>query len=139
MTSSSDAQRTVGLAHRASLAVLAGCAVLIWISSALSDGSLESQPSGTPDPVFPYTAVTLGVGAIACRQLALANARRGRSASGLSIACFALAAAIGVVGLTLFFVSGLVQSALLYTMGGAILALRPPPPSAPGPPPGERP
>jgi hypothetical protein len=76
--------------------------------------------------VFPYTALALGVGAIACRQRAVSNARRGRATLGLSIACFALAAGIGIVGLTLFWLEHLRQTALLYSVGGAILALRSP-------------
>lgn len=128
MISANDPQRTVRLAHRIALAVLAGCAVLIAaLSLALSEASPESHRSGTPAPVFPYTAVALGVGAIACRQQAVSNARRGHATPMLSIACFALAAGIGVVGLALFWLERLVQPALLYTVGGAILALRSPP------------
>jgi hypothetical protein len=133
MSTSADPKRTVLLAHKGSLAVLAVCAALTVIySMALPDEPGESRQSRTPAPVFPYTAVTLGVGAIACRQQALSNARRGRATPGLSIACFALAAGIGIVGMTLFWIEGLVQPALLYTMGGAILALRSPPPMPAG-------
>ena len=45
----------------------------------------------------------------------------------LSIACFALAASIGIVGLALFWVEHAVEPALLYTVAGAILAMRAPP------------
>lgn len=128
MSSSSDPERTVWLAHRGALAVLASCAALIGISWLALPAASSESPSQMPDPVFPYTAVALGVGAITCRQRAVSNARRGRATPGLFIACFALATGIGVVGLTLFWFQNMVQAALLYTLGGAILALRPPPP-----------
>lgn len=123
MNSASDPQRIVRLAHRGALALLAGCAALIGIFPLAIP---EAQASGTPAPVFPFTAFALGIGAIACRQRATSNARRGRASLGLSIACFALAAGIGIVGLTLFWLEHLRQTALLYAVGGAILALHSP-------------
>ncbi len=130
MTAASDPQRTVRLAHRGALAVLAGCAVLI----AASPSTLpETQTPVSPSPVFPYIAIALGVGAITCRQQASSAARSTRSALVLSILCFSLAASIGVVGVALFWFENLRQIGLLYTVGGAILAMRAPQPIRPGP------
>jgi hypothetical protein len=125
MSFTNEHQRT---AHRGALALLASCAVLIAVSSLTTSQTSPEAAPRAPAPVFPYTAIALGVGAIACRQQAFSSARRERPAVGLSIASFALAAGIGVVGLALFWLEELVQPALLYTVGGALLALRGPPP-----------
>jgi len=115
-------QRT---AHRGALAVLGACAVVI----AVSPSPLEpAEIPGTPPPLFPSIAVALGVAAITCRQLAASATRTAQTRFVLTIACFAFAAGIGIVGLALFWLEGMRRIALLYTMGGAILALRSPPP-----------
>ena len=127
MSPASDPQQIARLAHRGALGLLAGCAVLVGLLPvAFPEAFPQTDTSRFPDPVFPYTAIALGVGAIGCRQRAVSNARHGRTTLGLSIACFALAAGIGILGLVLFWVENLQQPALLYSVGGAILALRSP-------------
>lgn len=117
MSLTSDRRRTVRRAHRGALGVLAGCAA--WIATLPA-----TEASGEPPLVFPYVAITLGVGAITCRQLA--NRRRAKATLGFSIAVCVCGAGVGVVGLVLVWLEGMRQTALLYTVGGAILTLRSP-------------
>ncbi len=113
-----DRERTLRLAHRAALVALAGCAVLIATQSAPT--SSEALP-----PAFPYAAFGLGIAAIAFRQSAASTTRPVDTRIRLAVIGYALTAAIGGVGLVLVALEGQRQAGLLYTMGGAILALRP--------------
>jgi hypothetical protein len=118
------ARITLTRAHRGALFTLAACAAIV---AGFPADSVPSVPGGTsPPPIYPIVAFALGVCAIGCRQAAAGTARSEPVRVRLAVAAYALAAAIGVVGIALVAAEGHRQTALVYALGGAILALRPP-------------
>jgi len=106
--------------HRGVLAALAGFALVIWATGA-PDGS------GEVDRGFGIAALALAAASIIARRAA--PARRLRPGPlVLLLASPLLAGGVGLIGVVLAVGGGPRQVALLYVLGGAILALRPPPP-----------
>ena len=106
--------------HRGVLAALAGFALVIWATGA-PDGS------GEVDRGFGITALALAAASIIARRAAPARRLR-PGALVLLLASPLLAGGVGLIGVALAVGGGPRQVALLYVLGGAILALRPPPP-----------
>ena len=106
--------------HRGVLAALAGFALVIWATGA-PDGS------GEVDRGFGIAALALATASIIARRAT--PARRLRPGPlVLLLASPLLAGGVGLIGVVLAVGGGPRQVALLYVLGGAILALRPPPP-----------
>ncbi len=111
---------TPRLVHRGVLAALAGFALVIWATGA-PDGS------GEVDRGFGIAALTLAAASIVARRVAPATQLRpGHLVPQLASPL--LAGGVGLVGVVLAVGGGPRGVALLYVLGGAILALRPPPP-----------
>jgi hypothetical protein len=106
--------------HRGVLAALAGFALVVWVTGA-PDGS------GEVDRGFGIAALALAAASIIARRAAPATRLRPGYLVPL-LASPLLAAGVGLVGVVLAVGGGPRQVALLYVLGGAILALRPPPP-----------
>ena len=106
--------------HRGVLAALAGFALVIWATGA-PDGS------GEVDRGFGITALALAAASIVARRAAPATRLRPAHLVPL-LASPLFAGGVGLVGVVLAVGGGPRQVALLYVLGGAILALRPPPP-----------
>lgn len=106
-------------AHRGVLAILVLCAAAI---AATASGE-ASRPT---DPRYGLVAIVLAAGSILARRVTRDRASSPWHAR-LSLASLLLAGGIGLVGLLLAAGGGSRNTALLYVLGAAILALRPPP------------
>jgi hypothetical protein len=103
--------------QRGVLLTLAVCAVVIAATAA-------AETAAPPPHGFPIAAVALGVASVIARQAGAAAPARIRV--HLALASLLLAAGIGLVGVALALRGGPRGIALAYTLGGAILCLRPP-------------
>ena len=110
---------TLRTAHRASLAALAVCALVI------AAGAGESQ---VDVPGRSYTVAALALAALSIGGRLIANAPKTASHTSvrLLLASLALAVGIGVVGLLVSLEEGLWKTGLFYTLAGGMLAMRPP-------------
>ncbi len=123
--------RSLRRVHHGTLALLAVCALVIFASASPSD----DMGLGGTDIRFTASALGLGIVSIVMRGLA-ASAKRGiRVRLAFAISSFLLAGAIGIVGVALSVLRDEREAALLYAVGGVILALRGPPAPAPAGPP----
>ncbi len=115
-----DLMRGLRRVHRGVLATLAVCAVVI-VSQAdpTDDGGL-----GAADRRFTVAALALGLGSIVARSQASAPSTSLRLRVPLAIGALLLAGAIGGAGVGLAVVHDEREAALLYVVGGVILALR---------------
>ena len=114
-----NAERGVGIAHRTTLVALALCAITIALWP--TEASAAAAGSG-----FTIAALVCAVAAIFCRQLAAAARIGARLRRISSIAGFAFAGSTGLVAVALIASDGPRATALLYTLAGAIFAIRPP-------------
>ncbi len=106
--------------HRGVLATLAVCAIVIVSQTdPADDGGL-----GEADRRFTVAALALGLGSIVARSQASAPSTSLRLRVPLAIGALLLAGAIGGAGVGLAIVHDEREAALLYVMGGVILALR---------------
>jgi hypothetical protein len=108
----------VGIAHRTTLVALALCAVTIAL--------WPTEASAAAGSGFTIAALVCAVAAIFCRQLAAAARIGARVRRISSIAGFAFAGSTGLVAVALIASDGPRATALLYTLAGAIFAIRPP-------------
>lgn len=106
--------------HRVVLAALAGCALVIWATGA-------PDSSGAVDRGFGFAALGLAAASIVARRTTPATKLRPGHLVPL-LASLLFAGGVGLVGVVLTVGGGPRRVALLYVLGGAILALRPPPP-----------
>jgi peptidoglycan/LPS O-acetylase OafA/YrhL len=113
---------TLQAVHRAVLVALAVCAVVVW-SAGAPDAARE------PDRRFALAALVLAAASILTRRAAPAIRPRPGHAKWL-LASLLLAMGVALVGVALAIGGGPREVALLYVLGAAILALRPPPPLA---------
>ncbi len=113
--------RALQRVHRSILAMLALCAVLVF--TATSAAGAEAAPAARGG--FFQAAIALAVASILARTASV-SPRRPRTRIRLALASLVFAGAIGVVAVACAAIEGQRDAPLLYTLGGAILALRPP-------------
>ena len=123
--------RSLRRVHRGTLALLAVCAVVIF-ASASPNGDMGL---GGTDVRFTASALGLGIASIVMRGQAASPKRSFRARLAFAISSILLAGAIGIVGVALAMLRDEREAALLYAVGGVILALRGPPAPAPSGPP----
>jgi hypothetical protein len=114
--------------HRGVLAILVLCGVVIVAQADPAD----DDGLGGADRRFTLAALGLGVGSIVARRQSAAPATTARLRVPLAIGALLLAGAIGGVGVALALLQDEREAALLYVMGGALLALRASPTFLPG-------
>jgi hypothetical protein len=117
-----DLDASLRRVHRSVLALLGVCALVVAAGAATETG--ESAPP--PPAPYLFAAVLMALASVAARGPARGPAP-GRGRLAAAIAALLFAAGIGLVGVALAFLEGLWRAALLYTVGGLLLALRPPP------------
>jgi peptidoglycan/LPS O-acetylase OafA/YrhL len=113
--------RALTRVHRGVLATLALCALLVF--TATTDGGPEV--TDTARGGFFQAAIALAVASILARTASV-SPRPPRIRIRLALVSLVLAGAIGVVSVVCAVVEGQRDGPLLYTLGAAILALRPP-------------
>jgi hypothetical protein len=114
------------------MGVLAVCALVVWTSPEPP----EPADLGTTDRRFTLAALALGVGSVVARRQAASPRLDALLRVRLGLAALLLAGGIGLLATALARLEGDREAALLFVLGGAILALRPPAPlAAPGTPP----
>jgi hypothetical protein len=119
---SAEPDRGARRLYRGVLVGLGGSA-LVAAAGAAGESSAEA-----PAPPAPYLAAAVGLALVSI--LARGRAHRGAPSAGrtsalrLSLLC---AGGLGLVGVLLGAAEGLWRAGLLYTVAGAILAVRPPP------------
>lgn len=106
--------------HRSVLATLVLCAIVVWTAG-------DPDASGEADRRFTWVAFGLAAASILVRR-AVAPGLLGPRPRKLLLASLLLAGSIGGVGVVLAAGGGPRSIGLLYVLGAAILALRPPPP-----------
>jgi hypothetical protein len=111
--------RWLRLAHRGVLGLLIGCALGI-----VARGFGGEEPP--PDRVATSAAVGLALGCIVLRRLAASPVIRTRTAHIVALACLALAAALGPLGIALALSHDAPRSGLVYCVAGLIFSLRRP-------------
>ena len=125
MTESSNTaaelNRALTRVHRGILATLALCAVIVFTTTP-DDG--PEIADATRDGYF-QAAIALAVASILARAASV-SPRPPRTRIRLALASLFLAAGIGVVAVACAVAEGQRDPPLLYTLGAAILALRPP-------------
>jgi len=105
--------------HRGCLAALVICAGLIALQ--------EEAGSDDPPPIeFTMVAVGLAVASIVARRLSTSPRLGVNTRIGSELLGLVLAAAIGLTAVALDATAGEKENALLFVLGGGILALRPP-------------
>ena len=110
--------------HRSVLASLVVCALVVWTAG-------NPDASGAADPRFSWIAFGLAAASILVRR-ALPSGPLGRRHLKQLLASLLLPGSVGGVGVVLAATGGPRGIGLLYVLGAAILALRPPPPIAVG-------
>lgn len=118
--------RALRRVHRSVLATIAVCALVI---ATAADPADDAGLGGT-DPRFALAALALGISSILARRQAEAVGLSPRLRLLLALAGMLLAGAIALVGVVLAVTKDEREPALLYALGGAILALRRPVPAA---------
>ena len=117
-----DLLRALRRVHRGVLATLFVCAlVVVGVADPADDGGLQAT-----DPRFTLTALALGVGSIVARGKAAAPRTGGMQKVVFAMVGMLLAGSIGLVAVALAGIRDEREAALLYVLGGAILALRGP-------------
>ncbi len=106
--------------HRSVLATLVLCAFVVWTAG-------DPDTSGEVDRSFTWVALGLAAASILVRR-AVAPGPLGPRHRRLLLASLLLAGSIAGVGVVLAVGGGPRGTSLLYVLGAAILALRPPPP-----------
>jgi len=106
--------------HRGTLATLAVCALVI---TGQADPANDAG-IGRTDRSYTLLAVVLGVASIAARRQAAAPTTRPQRRLRFAIGALVLAGAIGLLGVALALQRDEREAALLFTLGGALLALR---------------
>ena len=106
--------------HRSVLATLVLCAIVVWTAG-------DPDTSGEFDRSFTWVAFGLAAASILVRR-AVAPGPLGPRHRRLMLASLLLAGSIAGVGVVLAVGGGPRGTSLLYVLGAAILALRPPPP-----------
>ena len=106
--------------HRGALAILAVCAVVIVTQADPAD----DDGLGEVDRRFTIAALSLGLGSIVARRQAVAPTTAPRMRVPLTIGALLLTSAIGCLGVLLAIQQDQREAALLFVMGGLILALR---------------
>lgn len=101
-----------------------GVLILFVVCAGLIAVTAPGGPAKSPPRGFPIAAVGLALGSVLARQASAAA--RARARVYLALASLLLAACIGLVGVALALQGGPRAIALAYTLGGAILCLRPP-------------
>ncbi len=106
--------------HRSVLATLVICALVVWTAG-------DPDASGPVDPRFSWVAFGLAAASILVRRAAAPGQLGPRHRKQL-LASLLLAGSVGGVGVVLAAGGGPRSIGLLYVLGAAILAVRPPPP-----------
>jgi len=122
------ADTTLRNAHRAALAGLAACALVIALRA-------EGAETATPETMRPYAyaATALAVGSIFTRRRRPPESAEGVYAHVLwSLLSLGFATGVGVIGVAASVAGTPLRAALLYAFAGVIFALRPPPPARAG-------
>ncbi len=113
--------RALQRVHRSILAMLALCAVLVFTATTGSGGeAADASRDG-----FFQAAIALAVASILARAASV-SPRPPRTRIRLALLSLVLTGGIGVVAVACAVIEGQRDAPLLYTLGGAILALRPP-------------
>jgi hypothetical protein len=118
--------RALRRVHRGVLATIVVCALVI----ATAADPADDAGLGGADPRFTLAALALGIGSILARRQAEAVGLSPRLRLLLALAGMLLAGAIALIGVVLAVTKDEREAALLYALGGAILALRRPVPAA---------
>jgi peptidoglycan/LPS O-acetylase OafA/YrhL len=120
------ADTTLRNAHRAALAGLAACALVI----ALRAEGADAATTETMRP-YAYAATALAVGSIFTRRRRPPPSADGIDAHVLwSLLSLGFAAGVGAIGVAASVAGTPLRAALLYAFAGVIFALRPPPPAS---------
>jgi hypothetical protein len=122
-----EARRTLRRVHGGVLAALAACAVVIG----LGVDPAHDVGLGSADPRFTTLALGLGLASVLARRQAAAPRLGAAWRLRLGVAALLLAGATGAVGVVLALAREERDAALLYVLGGVILALRPAPSAPP--------
>ncbi len=109
--------------HRSVLGMLAVAALVVVGMDAVGATAAPSEI----DSAYPLAALLLAGGSILTRRRAVSPLGNPRRFVNQCLVSLALAAGLGVVAVVLAAREGQIQVALLYVLGGALLALRPPP------------
>jgi len=117
-----DLDRALRRVHRGALATLGLSAAVVAAGAAAESG--ESGPA--PPPAYWAAAVALAAVSIVGGGPARRGALSRRAVTGL-VASLLSAGALGLLGVALALAEGLWRAALLYTVAGLLLAIRPPP------------
>ncbi len=111
----------VGL-HRAVLATLAACALVILVGGL---PELDRQPPPL-DRLWTVAALGLATGSILTRRASIAPTSHARSFATWSIASLLLAACLGLLGVAVTRGEDRGATGLFYTLAGFLLSARPP-------------
>ena len=122
-----ESRRTLRRVHSGVLAALAACALVVTLSA----DPAEDVGLGGADRRFTTVALALGLASVLARRQAAAPGLGAGGHLRLGVAALLLAGAIGAVGVALAVARDERDAALLYVLGGAILALRPAPSAPP--------
>ena len=122
-----ELRRTLRRVHSGVLAALAACALLITLTADPAD----DVGLGGADRRFTTAALALGLASVLARRQAATPRVSAAARLGLGVAALLLAGSIGAVGVALAVAQQERDAALLYVLGGAILALRPAPSAPP--------
>jgi hypothetical protein len=118
-----ELNRAMGRRHRAVLATLVVCGVLI-----LASGLAEANETIPPrNPAFTLVAVGLAVGSIVARRASLPRDAKLRSFIFLNTLSLLLAGCIGLLGVAVALGPGRGITGLFYALAGLLLSARRPP------------
>ncbi len=116
-----ELNRALKRVHRGILATLALCALLVFTATT---GGGEEAADASRDGFF-QAAIALAVASILARAASV-SPRPPRTRIRLALLSLVLTGGIGVVAVACAAIEGQRDAPLLYTLGAAILALRPP-------------
>jgi hypothetical protein len=111
--------RAIQRVHRSVLILLAGCAIVVWLSTA-------ADVSETTPRVYAWAATGLGGIAILTRPFRSVPIKRPKLVLARILISLIAAAGVGLTGVTAAVMGGPRTTALAYVLAGAIFALRPP-------------
>ncbi len=110
--------------HRSTVASLFLCAVGIGIASFTQEGSPRDEVGG----MYSWVALALAATAILTRRSGAAATGSLRGFIYASLVSMMAAAGLGILGMLVALIESQNTIGLLYTLAGALLALRPPTP-----------
>ena len=111
--------RAIQRVHRSVLILLAGCAIVVWLSTA-------ADASETTPRVYAWAATALGGLAILTRPFRSVPIKNPKLVVARILISLVAAAGVGGVGVVAAVMGGPRTTALAYVLAGAIFALRPP-------------